>query len=139
VHACVCVCLYAVLITVFIDSCVCVCVFHIGSVCLDEFESKSVVKELPCHHAFHSECIDEWLSRKNDCPNCREKVRGNTGRVTPESSLNQPQRGMNVGGNQGIILHRISHNEGNVARPNEQQVLIAMPTRVLTVQDNRRR
>lgn len=25
----------------------------------------------PCHHAFHSICLEEWFQRKKECPNCR--------------------------------------------------------------------
>lgn len=28
--------------------------------------------EMSCHHAFHTECIIEHLSRKMNCPNCRQ-------------------------------------------------------------------
>ncbi|ULY68570.1 hypothetical protein [Chlorella virus XW01] len=26
-----------------------------------------------CGHAYHSECINKWLTKSNDCPICREK------------------------------------------------------------------
>ncbi len=25
----------------------------------------------PCNHAFHSICLEKWLIRKKECPNCR--------------------------------------------------------------------
>lgn len=39
----------------------------------DEIEIGTLIKELPCGHKF-SEGIDRWLSQKNICPVCRDKV-----------------------------------------------------------------
>ena len=39
----------------------------------DEIELGTLIKELPCGHKF-SESIDKWVSQKNLCPVCREKV-----------------------------------------------------------------
>ena len=42
------------------------------SVCLSEFEAGEPVKILPpCGHAFHVQCISEWLTAKDTCPLCR--------------------------------------------------------------------
>jgi len=42
------------------------------SICLDDFEAGETVRVLPCRHAFHSACIDEWLvNRQAFCPVCK--------------------------------------------------------------------
>ncbi|KAG0208456.1 hypothetical protein BGX28_000594 [Mortierella sp. GBA30] len=42
------------------------------AVCLDEFEDGEEIRSLPCHHEFHCECIDPWLTRKSStCPLCK--------------------------------------------------------------------
>ncbi|KAK6943179.1 Zinc finger, RING-type [Dillenia turbinata] len=42
------------------------------SICLCVFEEGEKVKVLPpCHHAFHSWCVDKWLSSHPSCPLCR--------------------------------------------------------------------
>ena len=47
----------------------------ICSVCIDPFEEGDEVRALPmCEHAFHKECIDEWLSQNTTCPNCRASL-----------------------------------------------------------------
>ena len=51
----------------FIGKCDC-------SICQDEDATKSCI-ELGCKHTFHTECIVPWLRRKDNCPNCREKVK----------------------------------------------------------------
>ncbi|KAF5446685.1 hypothetical protein F2P56_032294 [Juglans regia] len=41
-------------------------------ICLSPFEEKQLGRNLPkCHHGFHLECIDMWLSSHSNCPICR--------------------------------------------------------------------
>ena len=28
----------------------------------------------PCHHIFHSKCLEMWLEQKNECPYCRQRI-----------------------------------------------------------------
>ncbi|CAG7900435.1 unnamed protein product [Brassica rapa] len=45
------------------------------SVCLSKFEDVEILRLLPkCKHAFHVECIDEWLEQHATCPLCRNRV-----------------------------------------------------------------
>ncbi|KAI1496916.1 hypothetical protein F5X99DRAFT_398629 [Biscogniauxia marginata] len=45
-------------------------------ICLDDFESKkTIIRELPCGHIFHPECIDEFLSELSSlCPLCKASM-----------------------------------------------------------------
>lgn len=38
-------------------------------ICLKELEQFKVF--LPCGHAFHSDCILDWIDNKRNCPMCR--------------------------------------------------------------------
>ena len=37
-------------------------------ICMTDFEVADAVKILPCEHAFHAACIDQWLSNSVTCP-----------------------------------------------------------------------
>ena len=45
-------------------------------ICMDDFEpNESQVRELPCHHVFHPECIDTFLLNHSSlCPMCKQSV-----------------------------------------------------------------
>jgi hypothetical protein len=46
------------------------------AICLDDFEhNESQVRELPCRHIFHPDCIDTFLLRNSSlCPMCKQSV-----------------------------------------------------------------
>ncbi|CAN1218844.1 E3 ubiquitin-protein ligase ATL42 [Linum perenne] len=44
------------------------------AVCISRFEDSDTLRLLPsCKHAFHMECIDQWLKSHSSCPLCRYK------------------------------------------------------------------
>lgn len=44
------------------------------SICLNDFSMKDKVKQLHCEHVFHEKCIENWLRRARDCPNCKRSA-----------------------------------------------------------------
>ncbi|KAL8522063.1 hypothetical protein ACS0TY_012279 [Phlomoides rotata] len=45
------------------------------AVCLSRFEGDEVLRLLPkCGHAFHVDCIDNWLVDHSSCPLCRNRL-----------------------------------------------------------------
>lgn len=58
------------------------------AVCLSKFEDVEILRLLPkCKHAFHIECIDNWLEHHSTCPLCRQKVGPDDLRVSNEMRL----------------------------------------------------
>jgi len=41
------------------------------AICIEEWQMGEVSKELPCRHAFHTDCIVSWLESHGTCPICR--------------------------------------------------------------------
>uniref|UniRef100_A0A8C1GNW7 Ring finger protein 44 n=1 Tax=Cyprinus carpio TaxID=7962 RepID=A0A8C1GNW7_CYPCA len=40
-------------------------------VCFCDFESRQLLRVLPCNHEFHAKCVDKWLKTNRTCPICR--------------------------------------------------------------------
>jgi hypothetical protein len=45
-----------------------------SAVCLEGYAAGDALRTMPCAHAFHGECIVEWLSVSSFCPLCRFKL-----------------------------------------------------------------
>lgn len=67
------------------------------AVCLSEFEKSEPVRELPCDHIFHDECIQSWFAKAKTaaCPLCRnllhsglseEQIGANTSTLSPTNA-----------------------------------------------------
>ena len=58
------------------------------AVCLAEFEEEEKVRELPCEHIFHHDCIHDWFMKAKAaaCPLCRNLLHSglSTDNIMPE-------------------------------------------------------
>ncbi|XP_042458414.1 E3 ubiquitin-protein ligase At1g63170-like isoform X1 [Zingiber officinale] len=43
-------------------------------ICLAKYTSNDELRELPCSHFFHKECVDKWLKINALCPLCKSEV-----------------------------------------------------------------
>ncbi|GAX78648.1 hypothetical protein CEUSTIGMA_g6086.t1 [Chlamydomonas eustigma] len=44
------------------------------TVCLLDYEDGELLRQLPCKHEFHKDCIDSWMCNHKTCPICRCEV-----------------------------------------------------------------
>jgi len=44
------------------------------TICISDLCSHEIVRTLPCQHAYHASCIDQWFARSTLCPNCKTDV-----------------------------------------------------------------
>ncbi|KAL3633447.1 hypothetical protein CASFOL_022209 [Castilleja foliolosa] len=43
-------------------------------ICLTKYVNNDELRELPCSHFFHKECVDKWLKLNASCPLCKAEV-----------------------------------------------------------------
>ncbi|MED6124541.1 hypothetical protein PIB30_059903 [Stylosanthes scabra] len=56
-------------------------------ICLAKYENNDELRELPCSHLFHKDCVDKWLKINALCPLCKSEVGENlTGSATAEGA-----------------------------------------------------
>lgn len=61
-------------------------------VCKEDYAVAEQVRQLPCNHFFHSNCIVPWLELHDTCPVCRKSLKGeDSSRHAPEASASQVQ------------------------------------------------
>jgi hypothetical protein len=44
------------------------------TICLEDFNLGEHIRSLTCNHIYHKDCIDDWLTRNNSCPVCRQEA-----------------------------------------------------------------
>lgn len=43
-------------------------------ICLDVFNKKSIVYDIPCKHYYHKTCLNKWIKSTKNCPSCRHYI-----------------------------------------------------------------
>ncbi|EOY29732.1 RING/U-box superfamily protein, putative [Theobroma cacao] len=76
------------------------------AVCISKFEDSDILRLLPkCEHAFHMNCIDQWLERHSTCPLCRYKFDSRDAKsFTHSNSLRLSQNPSNLTDDRNVEL-----------------------------------
>ncbi|MCD9559798.1 hypothetical protein HAX54_018097 [Datura stramonium] len=83
------------------------------AICLDEWEIGGVVKEMPCKHRFHGDCVEKWLKIHGSCPICRYKMPEEDGDLNNKSENRGRRREIWMSFSVGNDRRRSAENHNN--------------------------
>ncbi|KAM3243882.1 hypothetical protein ACQJBY_055667 [Aegilops geniculata] len=85
------------------------------AVCLSEFEDEDRLRLLPkCSHAFHPDCIGEWLASHVTCPVCRRNLDPSKDGGSDDEASNPPAPEANSTSSEIAVVR---HHQAEGARP----------------------
>ena len=56
------------------------------SICLLKYQKPDILKEFPCNHIYHKNCILKWLEKSNICPLCKYDVTNEVNKIELKNS-----------------------------------------------------
>lgn len=84
------------------------------AICLDDYVEGEKLRVLPCAHAYHSKCIDPWLTKnRRVCPVCKRKVFAHDEQPVPDSDSDS------YADDTTPLINPVTRNHGTFAPQNE--------------------
>ncbi|XP_043702735.1 E3 ubiquitin-protein ligase At1g63170-like isoform X2 [Telopea speciosissima] len=71
-------------------------------ICLAKYADNDELRELPCSHFFHMECVDKWLKINALCPLCKCEVGENSGASPSAANSNRRERRLMITASTGV-------------------------------------
>ena len=62
------------------------------SICLLKYKKPDIIKEFPCNHIFHKNCILRWLEKSNICPLCKYDITGDVNNMELKNSSDEENK-----------------------------------------------
>ena len=59
------------------------------SICLVKYKKSDLIKELPCNHIFHKNCILKWIEISNVCPICKYDITEDVNKIKLKNSSDE--------------------------------------------------
>ncbi|KAJ3330255.1 hypothetical protein HDU76_006079 [Blyttiomyces sp. JEL0837] len=88
-------------------------------ICLERYQAFELLRELPCMHLFHKECIDPWLRMNSHCPTCRLNAITASGLGSRAGRrFNTPTRGTGVENTSRRGVFGFGRNRANIDNSN---------------------
>ena len=56
------------------------------SICLVKYQKPDILKEFPCNHIYHKNCILKWLEKSNICPLCKYDITSDVNKIELKNS-----------------------------------------------------
>ena len=56
------------------------------SICLLKYQKTDILKEFPCNHIYHKNCILKWLNNSNICPLCKYDITNDVNKIELKNS-----------------------------------------------------
>ncbi|CAM0944034.1 unnamed protein product [Alopecurus aequalis] len=94
------------------------------AVCLSEFEDEERLRLLPrCSHAFHPDCIGEWLARHVTCPVCRCNLDPSKDTGSDDEPSNPPPAPVASTNSNSNEIAAVRHHQEDGVRPPSSVVI----------------
>ncbi|KAF5749756.1 putative RING/U-box superfamily protein [Tripterygium wilfordii] len=94
------------------------------AICLSEFEDHDTLRFIPiCHHVFHPDCIDAWLSSRTTCPFCRANLTEKFEQEPPETNGDNSQsESIETNAPDQIVIVTASEDQNVIVPPRPKKV-----------------